>query len=69
MVSELGLVLLTTVACFQLAVGVDPASALVTDDSEDRETSGVLQRWYLDKPSSRTSAAAVTRYLVDQGLY
>jgi len=69
MVSDLGLVLLTTVACFQLSLGVDPVSALGTDDFEDRETSGVLQRWYLDKPSSRTSAAAVTRYLVDQGLF
>jgi len=70
MVNDLGvLLLLTTVACFQLVLCVSPVSALTdVDPDEDREPPGVLQRWYLANPSVHTPSAALTRYLIDEGL-
>ena len=66
MVSDLGVLLLTTVACFQLVLCLSPVSAVA--DEEDREPPDVLQRWYLRSPSVHTSSDALTRYLIDEGL-
>jgi len=70
MASDRRLMFLTTVACFQLFLCVSPASGLGSVDSEeDRKPAGVLQRWYLTNPSVHTPAAALTRYLIDEGIY
>jgi len=68
MLSDLGLLLLTTVACFQLSLSVDPFSALAYANSEDRKPTDTLQRWYLAKPSDGTPASVLTRYLIDEGV-
>jgi len=67
MVSELRLVVLTTVACFQIALTVDPA-VLTYPDLKDQQPSDALLRSYFSSRLIATPSHALPRYFSDEGV-
>ena len=65
MVSDFRLVLLTTVACFQLVLTADPP-AIAYVDFKDRMPTGSL---YLARPLIEPPTAAMARYFSSKGVY
>jgi len=64
MISDLGLVFLTAVACFQLALSADSV-AITYDDLKDRQPSDALQRSYLANRLIEAPTAVLARYYND----